>query len=89
MSDVCFTALTPLAFLGQSAEVFADKTAIVYADRRSDLPRVRRGGDPPSASPASVRGTPGDRVAYLCRDRDELGRATAPNCGAAIRTEPA
>ena len=32
MPDVSFTALTPLAFLGRSAEVFADKTAIVYGD---------------------------------------------------------
>ena len=30
MPDVSFTALTPLAFLGRSADVFADKTALVY-----------------------------------------------------------
>ncbi|MET0419585.1 MAG: AMP-binding protein, partial [Actinoplanes sp.] len=30
---VSFTALTPLAFLGRAAEVFAEKTAIVYGER--------------------------------------------------------
>ncbi|MGN6867287.1 MAG: hypothetical protein ACTHMY_02670 [Solirubrobacteraceae bacterium] len=35
MPDISFTALTPLAFLGRAAEVFADKTAIVYGERRS------------------------------------------------------
>ena len=30
---VSFTALTPLAFLGRAAQVFADKTAIVYGER--------------------------------------------------------
>ena len=29
-----FTPLTPLAFLERSADVFADKTAIAYGDRR-------------------------------------------------------
>ena len=29
-----YTALTPLAFLERSLDVFADKTAIAYGDRR-------------------------------------------------------
>ena len=29
-----FTPLTPLAFLERAADVFADKTAIAYGDRR-------------------------------------------------------
>lgn len=32
---VCLSQLTPLAFLGRSAEVFADKTAIVHGSRRT------------------------------------------------------
>src|SRR4051812_6808297 len=35
MPEVSFTALTPLAFLRRSADVFASKTAIVYGERRS------------------------------------------------------
>src|SRR5919205_1780779 len=66
MSDVSFTALTPLAFLGRSAEVFADKTAVVYGERRStyrefgaEATRLAR-----ALQASGVR--PGDRVAYLC-----------------------
>jgi len=72
MPDVSFTALTPLAFLGRSADVFADKTAIVYGDRRStyrefgaEATRLAR------ALQASGVG-PGDRVAYLCPNIPEM-----------------
>jgi len=66
MPDVSFTHLTPLAFLGRSAEVFPDKTAIVYGERRStyrefaaEAIRVAR-----ALQASGVRR--GDRVAYLC-----------------------
>jgi fatty-acyl-CoA synthase len=72
MESVSFTALTPLAFLGRSAEVFADKTAVVYGDRRltygelgAEATRVARG------LRASGVG-PGDRVAYLCPNIPEM-----------------
>jgi fatty-acyl-CoA synthase len=72
MPDVSFTPLTPLAFLGRSADVFADKTAIVYGDRRStyrefaaEATRVAR-----ALQASGVR--PGDRVAYLCPNIPEM-----------------
>ena len=37
MAAPSFTALTPLAFLERAADVFADKTAISYGDRRLTL----------------------------------------------------
>jgi fatty-acyl-CoA synthase len=32
--DVWSTSLTPLAFLGRAAEVFAEREAVVYGERR-------------------------------------------------------
>jgi len=34
LSDVWSTPLTPLAFLGRAAEVFPDREAVVYGERR-------------------------------------------------------
>jgi fatty-acyl-CoA synthase len=72
MSAVSFTALTPLALLGRSAEVFPDKTAIVHGERRisyrdlaAEATRLAR------ALRASGIG-PGDRVAYLCPNIPEM-----------------
>ena len=72
MSAVSFTALTPLAFLRRSAEVFLDKTAIVYGDRRipyrdvaAEATRLAR------ALQASGVGR-GERVAYLCPNIPEM-----------------
>ena len=66
MSEVSFTALTPLAFLRRSADVFPDKTAIVHGERRltyrefgAEATRLAR-----ALQVSGVR--PGDRVAYLC-----------------------
>jgi fatty-acyl-CoA synthase len=66
MPEVSFTALTPLAFLRRSADVFAGKTAIVYGERRwtyrefgAEATRLAR-----ALQASGMR--PGDRVAYLC-----------------------
>src|SRR3954454_24967414 len=72
MSAFSFTPLTPRAFLGRSAEVFPEKTAIVHGDRRgshrefaAEATRLAR------ALRASGIG-PGDRVAYLCPNIPEM-----------------
>jgi fatty-acyl-CoA synthase len=72
MTPVWTTPLTPLAFLRRSADVYPDKTAIVYDDRRvtyaefaAEATRVAHG----------LRGsgiTPGDRVAYLLPNVPEM-----------------
>ncbi|GAA5156788.1 AMP-binding protein [Pseudonocardia eucalypti] len=71
-SDVFTTELTPLSYLRRSAEVFGDKTAIVYGERRvtyaefaDQAARVAR------ALRASGIG-PGDRVAYLLPNLPEM-----------------
>ncbi|MGE3286262.1 MAG: acyl--CoA ligase family protein [Pseudonocardia sp.] len=70
--SVSNTPLTPLAFLRRSAEVFPDKTAIVYGTRRhtyrefaAEVTRVAH----------ALRGSgivPGDRVAYLLPNVPEM-----------------
>lgn len=71
-ASVSFTELTPLAFLERAAQVFADKTAIVYHERRisyRDFARAAtRLGNALRAS--GVR--PGDRVAYLMPNVPEM-----------------
>jgi acyl-CoA synthetase (AMP-forming)/AMP-acid ligase II len=72
MSAVSYTALTPLSFLGRSAEVFANKTAIVYGDRRSTY---RQFAAEVTRLANALRGSgvdPGDRVAYLCPNIPEM-----------------
>jgi fatty-acyl-CoA synthase len=72
MSARSFTSLTPLSFLERSADVFADKTAIAYGQRRlsysefgAEATRLAR-----SLQDSGVR--PGDRVAYLCPNIPEM-----------------
>jgi fatty-acyl-CoA synthase len=72
MPDISFTALTPLAFLGRSSEVFAEKSAVVYGGRRSsyrefaaEATRLAR-----ALQASGVR--TGDRVAYLCPNIPEM-----------------
>ena len=68
-----FTHLTPLAFLERAADVFADKTAIAYGDRRTELQRVRRRGDAGSRTLLRASGVQrGDRVAYMCPNIPEM-----------------
>ena len=70
--ETWFTPLTPLAFLGRAAEVFPDKTAIVYGDRRityagfaAEATRLAN-----ALRASGVR--PGDRVAYLLPNIPEM-----------------
>jgi non-ribosomal peptide synthetase component E (peptide arylation enzyme) len=43
--DVWSTPLTPLAFLGRAAEVFADRDAVVYGERRVTYAQLSDAGD--------------------------------------------
>lgn len=67
-----FTPLTPLAFLERSADVFADKTAVAYGDRRLSY---REFGAEASRLALALRASGvqrGDRVAYLCPNIPEM-----------------
>jgi fatty-acyl-CoA synthase len=67
-----FTSLTPLAFLERSADVFADKTAIAYGDRRLSYSEF---GAEATRLAHALRASgivAGDRVAYLCPNIPEM-----------------
>ncbi len=66
------TELTPLAYLRRSAEVFGDKTAVVYGERRYDY---RELADEVQRVARALRASgvePGDRVAYLLPNLPEM-----------------
>jgi len=72
MSTAWNTPLTPLAFLHRSAEVFPDKTAIVYGERRTTY---REFAAEATRVAHALRGSgiePGDRVAYLLPNIPEM-----------------
>jgi fatty-acyl-CoA synthase len=67
-----FTSLTPLAFLERSADVFADKTAIAYGDRRLSYSEFGAEATRLAHALRSSGMRPGDRVAYLCPNIPEM-----------------
>jgi fatty-acyl-CoA synthase len=72
MGQESFTPLTPLAFLERAADVFADKTAIAYGDRRTSYSEL---GAEATRLAHALRASgvgPGDRVAYMCPNIPEM-----------------
>ena len=82
-SAACYTPLTPLAFLGRSAEVFADKDAVVYGDRRLTYREMAAQTTRVARALQASGVLPGDRVAYLLPNIPEM--LVAPLRGAAGR----
>jgi fatty-acyl-CoA synthase len=70
--DTWFTSLTPLAFLERSAEVFPDKTAIVYRDRRISYRDFAAEATRLAGALRASGVQPGDRVAYLLPNIPEM-----------------
>ena len=70
--DVWTTPLTPLAFLGRSADVFSDKTAIVYGDRRHTYAEFAAEATRVAHALRTSGVGPGDRVAYLLPNVPEM-----------------
>jgi fatty-acyl-CoA synthase len=72
MTDVWRTPLTPLAFLGRSADVFADKTAIVHGDRTHTYAEFAAEATRVAHALRASGVGPGDRVAYLLPNVPEM-----------------
>ncbi|MQA85397.1 MAG: AMP-binding protein, partial [Streptosporangiales bacterium] len=70
--DVWYTSLTPLAFLGRSAEVFPEKAAIVYGDRRLTYREFAASATRLAHALRASGVRPGDRVAYLLPNIPEM-----------------
>ncbi|MBC3189840.1 long-chain-fatty-acid--CoA ligase [Pseudonocardia sp. C8] len=71
-AEVWSTPLTPLAFLGRSADVFADRTAIVYGDRRHTYAEFAGEATRVAHALRASGVEPGDRVAYLLPNVPEM-----------------
>jgi fatty-acyl-CoA synthase len=71
-SDVWSTPLTPLAFLGRSAEVFPDREAVVYGERRMTYTQFAAEVTRVAHALRACGVNPGDRVAYLMPNIPEM-----------------
>ncbi|NEA21942.1 acyl--CoA ligase family protein [Actinomadura bangladeshensis] len=81
-----YTSLTPLAFLGRSAEVFPGKTAYTYGDRRATYAELAEEVTRLANALRASGIEPGDRVAYLAPNVPELLMAhfAVPLAGAVL-----
>ena len=70
--DVWSTPLTPLAFLGRAAQVFADREAVVYGDRRMTYAQLSEEVTRVAHALRACGVDPGDRVAYLMPNIPEM-----------------
>ena len=71
-SSDSYTALTPLAFLECSLDVFADKTAIAYGDRRLSYSEFGAAATRLANALRASGIERGDRVAYMCPNIPEM-----------------
>src|SRR5687767_1610335 len=72
MTAVWETPLTPLAFLRRSADVYPDKTAIVYGERRHTYAQFAAEATRVAHALRGSGVSPGDRVAYLLPNVPEM-----------------
>ena len=70
--DVWSTPLTPLAFLGRAAEVFPDREAVVYGERRMTYTQFAQEVTRVAHALRACGVKPGDRVAYLLPNIPEM-----------------
>ena len=85
-SPVNYEPLTPLSFLKRSAYIFADKTAVVYGDRRYTWKELFDRVNRLSSALKGVGIKTGDKVAFLCRNLPPLLEAHygVPQAGAVL-----
>ena len=72
MTDVSITQLTPLLQLERTADVFGEKTGVVYGDREWSYEDLRSMTTRTANALAASGIEPGDRVAYLMPNLPEM-----------------
>ena len=72
MDSVSYTALTPLSFLERSAQVWPEKTAVIYGRRRLTYSELAAEVSRAARALRAAGVEPGDRVAYLMPNLPEL-----------------
>jgi acyl-CoA synthetase (AMP-forming)/AMP-acid ligase II len=70
--QVFVTQLTPLLFLERAAEVFPDRNAVAYGDRRESYAELGSSAQQLAGALAATGIAPGDRVAYLLPNLPEM-----------------
>ena len=70
--DAWFTPLTPLAFLERSAQIYPEKTAIAYGNRRISYSEFAAAATRLAQALRASGVKPGDRVAYLLPNIPEM-----------------
>jgi len=78
--------LSPVNFLGRSAEVYPDKTAVVYGDRRYTYSQFQSRVNRLASALARIGIGPGDKVAFICPNTPPMLEAhyAVPLLGAAL-----
>jgi fatty-acyl-CoA synthase len=90
MSDnhnkVCFDVLTPVCFLSRSASIFAEKTAVVYNDKRFTYQEFYDRVNRLASALRNVGIGKGDKVAFVCPNTPPMLEAhyAVPMIGAAL-----
>ena len=72
MSQVSYTALTPLSFLERSARVWPDKVAVIYGSQRLSYSEFAAEAARTARALQASGIEPGDRVAYLMPNLPQL-----------------
>jgi len=88
VASVNYAPLTPLRFLERAANVFGDKTAVIYEDEHYSWQEFSRRVSRMSSALKNMGIEKGDRVAFLCRNLPPLLEAHygIPQAGAVLVT---
>ncbi len=85
-NNVFFDVLTPVLFLGRSASIYPDKTAVVYEDKRYTYQQFYNRVNRLASALGKIGVARGDKVAFICPNTPPMLEAhyAVPMIGAAL-----